>query len=71
MIADPFGTLHSVYDHFGLEFSAEAERGARAWLEHPAQHMSSVKFTLADFGLDPDQVEVAFGGYRHRFGDFF
>jgi hypothetical protein len=29
-----------------------------------------VKFTLADFGLDTDQVE-AFSRYRQRFGDLF
>jgi len=71
MITDPLGTLRSVYERFGLSFSAAAQRGAKAWLEHPAQRMSSVKFTLTDFGLDTDQVEAAFSGYRRRFGDFF
>jgi hypothetical protein len=44
MITDPLGTLRSVYERFGLSFSAAAERGAKAWLEHPAQHLSPVKF---------------------------
>jgi hypothetical protein len=43
----------------------------KAWLEHPSQHMSSVKFTLADFGLDNEQVEAGFGDYRARFGHLF
>jgi hypothetical protein len=71
MTADPLGTLRSVYERFGLSFDAAAGQGAKAWLEHPAQHMSSVKFTLADFGLDGDQVDAAFSTYRHRFADFF
>jgi hypothetical protein len=71
MAADPLGTLRSVYGHFGLAFSAATERRVMAWLDHPAQHMSSVKFTLADFGLHPEEVEAAFSGYRQRFGDYF
>ncbi len=69
--ADPMGTVRSVYDHFDLPFTAAAEQAMRAWIEHPAQHMSSVKFSLADFGLDADQVEAGFGDYGARFGHLF
>ena len=71
MAADPMGTVRSVYDHFDLPFTAAAEKAMLTWLEHPAQHMSSVKFTLADFGLTADQVEAGFGDYSARFGDLF
>jgi len=71
MITDPLGTVPSVYEGFELSFSAAAQRGAKAWLEHPAQHMSSVKFTLTDFGFDTHQVEAAHSRYRQRLGDFF
>lgn len=71
MLTDPLGTVRSVYDHFDLPFTADAERAMRQWLDHPSQHMSSVKFTLAEFGLDPDQVEAGFGDYRSRFGHLF
>ncbi len=69
--ADPMGTVRSVYDHFDLPFTPAAEQAMRQWLEHPAQHMSSVKFTLADFGLEADQVEAGFGDYCARFGHLF
>jgi hypothetical protein len=68
---DPLAAVRSVYEHFDLPFTAAAEAAMKTWLEHPSQHMSSVKFTLADFGLDTDQVEAGFGDYRARFGHLF
>ena len=71
MLDDPMGTLRSVYDRFALPFGAEAERRARAWLDNPAQHRSSVRFTLGEFGLSEADVEAAFGPYRQRFSAYF
>jgi hypothetical protein len=71
MLKDPLGTVRSVYDHFDLPFTADAESAMQRWLDHPSQHMSSVKFTLEEFGLDPEQVEAGFGAYRARFGHLF
>jgi hypothetical protein len=71
MIADPIGALRSVYDRFGLPFSAEAERRARAWIDHSAQQRSSVRFELADFGVTAAEVEAGFGPYRARFAAYF
>jgi hypothetical protein len=71
MAADPLGTVSSVYEHFELPLTREAETAMQRWIEHPAQHISSVKFTLDDFGLDRDQVEAGFGEYRSRFGQYF
>jgi hypothetical protein len=71
LIDAPMEALRSVYDHFRLPFTAEAERRARAWLDHPAQHRSSVRFTLEDFGLTAEDVERAFGPYRERFSAYF
>lgn len=71
MASDPMGTVRSVYEHFDLPFSAAAESAMLRWIEHPAQHISSVKFSLADFGLDRDQVEAGFGDYRARLGQYF
>ena len=68
---DPLGAVRSVYDHFDLPFTAAAERAMRSWLDHPAQHISSVKFSLAEFGLDEAQVEAGFGDYRARYGHLF
>ena len=65
------GTLRSVYTRFDPPFSAEAEAAAAAWVANPAQHMSKVKFTLEDFGLDEDPVTAAFGPYSERYKDYF
>jgi hypothetical protein len=71
MSKDPLATLHTVYERFDLPFTSEAERSFTTWLQNPAQHKSSVAFSLEDFGLTSDEVEQAFGDYRERYGAFF
>jgi hypothetical protein len=71
MLNDPLSTIRSVYEHFDLPFTADTEQAMQRWLDNPSQHLSSVKFTLNDFGLDPEQVEAGFGEYRNRFGHLF
>lgn len=71
MVTDPLGTVHHVYERIGLPFTAKVEEIMRRWVDAPAQHMSSVKFTLDEFGLQSSEVEAAFGSYRQRFGHFF
>jgi hypothetical protein len=71
VVKDPLGTQRRVYEHFGLDFTTDAEAAAAAWLEHPAQHQSSVRFTLDEFGLTEVDVELGFGPYRSRFADYF
>jgi hypothetical protein len=68
---DPMGTLRNIYDRFDLDFSAEAERRVRAWLENPAQHRSTARFTLEDFDLTEADVEAAFGAYMQRLSAYF
>ena len=71
VVKQPIETLRRVYAHFDLPFTAEAEQGAKTWLQNPAQHKSSVRFTLEDFGLTAADVESAFGPYRERFSSYF
>jgi hypothetical protein len=71
VFGDPIGSLQSIYERFDLEFTKAAESRARAWLENPAQHKSSVRYTLADFDLTEADVEEAFGPYRERFAAYF
>jgi hypothetical protein len=71
MAADPLGTVRSVYQHFDLDLGAEAEGAMRRWIDNPTQHHSATKFTLADFGLDRDEIEAGFGDYRARLGQYF
>ncbi|MET7771837.1 sulfotransferase [Nocardia sp. NPDC005366] len=65
-IADPIGTVGSIYGHFGIPLSAEAE-AAMATLH--AESTSGAarpvhRYTLDDFGLTAEQVDARFGAYR-------
>ncbi len=66
-----FGEHHEFRTGLRVLIAAAEEEAMRTWLEHPAQHMSAVKFTLADFGLTADQVKAGFGDYSTRFGHLF
>jgi hypothetical protein len=71
LTTDPFGVVRSVYERFDLPFPAEAQQAIKGWLKHPAQHISPVRFSLDDFGLNAADVADSFGDYRDRFGDLF
>jgi len=53
-ISDPIGAVACIYDHFGIELTAEAEAAMRAFLDsnqkdkHGKHH-----YTAEQFGLDP------------------
>lgn len=71
LLDDPLGTVRKIYAQLGNTLSVEAEERMQRWIAAPAQHLSSVRFSLAEFGLDADSVDAAFGPYRSRFSDFF
>jgi len=68
-VADPIGTVESVYQHFGLPLSgaaADAMRGRHAeWAGGPASGSggSGHRYALAEFGLSEAQVDERFAGY--------
>jgi len=65
---DPFGTLASVYDHFGLEFGAEAERRMRAYLSEKTQGRHGAhRYRFEDTGFDPDEERRRFASYQERY----
>jgi hypothetical protein len=60
LVADPVGTVESVYRHFGLPFTAaaaDAMRGLAAGSGSRPGH----QYTLAEFGLTPEEVAERFG----------
>lgn len=68
-VHDPVGTTSRIYDHFGLEFTPAVEAGVRGYLaDNPRDKHGAHSYTLAEFGLDPDEVDAAFATYRERFG---
>jgi hypothetical protein len=68
-VADPLGTTRRIYEHFDLELTPVAEQGVRDYLSaNPRDKHGAHRYTLKEFGLDPDEVDAAFADYRERFG---
>ncbi len=60
--------MQRIYDFLGIELNAEALAGMQRWLDSNAQHKHGAhKYSLADFGLDKEQVDAALMFYRERF----
>jgi LPS sulfotransferase NodH len=64
-VADPIGTVSTVYDHFGLTLTPEARAAMTA--VHEASRTGERKpvhrYRLEDFGLTPEEVDERFAGY--------
>jgi hypothetical protein len=64
-VADPVGTVESVYAYFGLtlsDFAADATRVLHA--QGPATDARPAhRYTLSDFGLTGEEVDERFAGY--------
>jgi hypothetical protein len=68
-VGDPLGTTKRIYEHFDLELTPAAEQGVRDYLAaNPRDKHGAHRYTLAEFGLDRDEVDAAFAAYRQRFG---
>ena len=61
-VADPVGTVGSIYDHFGLDWSQDAQDAVRR-LDDESRNgprRPSHRYDLADYGLTEDRVRAAF-----------
>ncbi len=66
--ADWQGALQGVYDFLNLPFSDDAQKNMQAWLARNGQHKHGAhKYSLADFGLDAQEVDRRLMFYRERF----
>ncbi|RIL06353.1 MAG: sulfotransferase family protein [Proteobacteria bacterium] len=69
LVADPIAALGRMYEHFGFDFSAEAERRMRAWHATNPQHKhGGHRYALAQFGLAEGAIRERFARYAERFG---
>jgi len=68
LVSDPVATVSSMYDHFGIVLSEDAERAMRHWSgDHgPGEH-GRHEYSLAEFGLRPAQIDERFSRYLARF----
>ncbi|TNC24099.1 sulfotransferase family protein [Amycolatopsis alkalitolerans] len=62
-VADPIGTVESIYRHFGLPFGEDA-RTAMTALSRESASRPGHRYALADFGLTADQVDERFARYQ-------
>jgi hypothetical protein len=70
LLADPVGTVRDACRHFGYAFDAEYETRLRDWIAANPQHKHGVhRYSLEQFGLDPDAVNLAFANYRRWLDD--
>jgi hypothetical protein len=69
-VADPMGTVRSIYSYFGLELSSIAQERMRVWIEaRPTSKHGEHRYRLEDFGITAPQLRDEFADYRsrHRF----
>ena len=66
LVADPVGTARAVYDHFALPWNGAVERAivAEDAASRSGRRAPAHRYSLADFGLTPEQVDAAFRGGR-------
>jgi hypothetical protein len=69
LLRDPIAVVRRVYAHFGRSLTPVAEERMRRFLaEHPKDRFGRHRYSLAQFGLDPDRVRRDYREYRERFG---
>jgi len=60
--------LQGVYDFLGQPFRPDTRIAMQAWQDSNRQHQHGAhKYSLTDFGLDPEEVEQRLMFYRKRF----
>jgi hypothetical protein len=68
-MADTVGTIQKIYDHFGMEFTAEAETRMRQFLaENPGDKHGKHTYRFSETGLDLDEERNRFGIIRSTLG---
>ena len=68
-MADPFATIHEIYDNLGLELTQDAERRMRAFLaENTTEKHGGHHYTWADTELDLDEWRERSRKYQEYFG---
>jgi hypothetical protein len=66
-VADPMGTVRSIYSYFGLELSGTAQERMQVWIAaRPTSKHGEHRYRLEDFGITAPQVRDEFADYRSR-----
>ena len=68
LVADPMGQVRRIYDHAGLELTADAEARMRRWaVENERDRRPVHAYTLEEFGYTRDGLRRDFAAYCERF----
>lgn len=68
-VSRPVETVERVYAHLGLDYTPAVADGVRRYLDdNPRDKHGTHTYSLEEFGLDREEVDAAFEGYRARFG---
>lgn len=68
-MTDPFGIIRKIYDHFGLEYTAEAESRMRRFLqENPSDKHGKHTYRFSDTGLNFAEEREKVRRYQEYFG---
>jgi sulfotransferase family protein len=68
LVSDPIATVRRTYAHFDLPFTTSTEARMRQYLaETPKDRHGAHVYSLAEFGLHPDEEQERYRGYRERF----
>ena len=69
LIADPVGTVRSIYDHFGLVWSDTFEERLGSYVrQNPKGRHGPHRYASGDFGLTDGAIAERFAAYSERFG---
>jgi hypothetical protein len=65
LVGNPMGEVQRIYEQFGFELDQAARTSMEGFLSENRQHAQGVhRYTLAQFGLDPDREADRFAPFR-------
>ncbi len=68
LVRDPVAVINAIYRHFDYPFTAVFEQKIHDYMQQNPQHKhGSHNYSLDDFGLSAEQIDLDFAGYRQRF----
>src|SRR5215468_9010325 len=68
LVKDPMGTVRTIYDRFAMPLTSSAEARMQHYLvETPKDKHGAHGYSLAQFGLDPEEERARYRAYRERF----
>lgn len=69
LVREPIATVRRLYDHFDLPWTDVFEARMQRFLaQNPKDKHGRHSYSLAAFGLDPDEERARYRAYRERFG---